>query len=115
MRLDEPIYDRKFGTKLKSEQVEVTPNPGDTLRIVASNLILDNSALKSASTQSSDKKQTDHVGNPSGDHRERKYRSTFERIRREIHQEFDRLSKARIEECSKKDRLHIVAVMATMK
>ena len=114
MRLVEPIDDRKFGTKLKSDQVKASPNPGDNLRIVASNLIFDNSALKSASTQSSDKNQRDHVGNPSGDHRERKYRSTFERIRREIHQEFDRLSKARIEECSKKDRLHIVAVMATM-
>ena len=52
MRLVEPIDDRKFGTKLKSDQVKATPNPGDNLRIVASNLILDNSALKSASTQS---------------------------------------------------------------
>ena len=71
--------------------MEVKPNAGDDLRIVASTLYLDNSALKSASTQSSDKKR-DHVGNPSGDHRERKYRSTYERIRREIHQEFERLS-----------------------
>lgn len=55
----------------------------------------------------------DHVGNPSGDYRERKFRSTFQRIRDEIHKDFEKLSRAKNEECSRKDRLHIVAVMAT--